>query len=84
MRSLEDLDNVPPSKWTDDEAFLHLSATFAEAVRDHHDLMEPYLILLGDALGDAGRMSVMRRGLRETIRQRHPLPARTAAAEAAE
>jgi hypothetical protein len=53
---------------------LHLAQTFAAAERSHPDLMEPYSVLLAEAEDATARVAIMRRGLRETIRQRFPLP----------
>lgn len=53
----------------------HLEQTFAEAERLHPDLMEPYACRLSDAEGSDERRAIMRMGLRETFRQRYPMPA---------
>jgi hypothetical protein len=52
----------------------HLKHTFDLAAKTHPDLMEPYVILLADAEAGDEQDSVMRRGLRETIGRRFPLP----------
>lgn len=48
---------------------------FKEAERLHPDLMEPYSSRLGDELDAAERQHIMRKGLAETFRRRHPMPA---------
>jgi hypothetical protein len=67
------LDERPTHAWTNEEARSHLTATFNSACASHPDLMEPYLIALSAAEPDE-EVSIMRRGLRETIKQRFPLP----------
>lgn len=57
----------------------HLKTTFDLAAKHHPDLMEPYVILLADAVTSDEQDSVMRQGLRETIRKRIPLPGREVA-----
>lgn len=52
----------------------HITGTFEVAEKAHHDLMEPYSTLLGEAQDPAEKLSIMRRGLRETIAKRYPLP----------
>lgn len=54
-------------------ADLHLAETFRQAESSHPDLMEPYAVLLVEAEGVEDRVSIMRRGLRETIAGRFPL-----------
>ena len=54
-------------------ADLHLASTFEAAERTHPDLMEPYSVLLVEALTASDRVEIMRRGLRETIRDRLPM-----------
>jgi hypothetical protein len=73
VRTLAQLDDVSPQTWTVEEQLFHLTDTFADVSRQHSDIMEPYAILLGDAATDAERMSIMRRGLRETIGFRHQM-----------
>lgn len=63
------LDSIPASEWTEEEAISHLEGTFEHAFELHHDLLEPYVILLGDA-GPDDEPAIMRRGLRETIKER--------------
>lgn len=70
MRLLSELDKLPISEWTEEEAAAHLAATFDTAAREFPDLMEPYVILLADA-DDATKVQIMRRGLRETVRSRY-------------
>jgi hypothetical protein len=67
--------DLQPSEWTKAEAYHHNSSVFDDAVAKHPDLMERYVIMLGDADDRDEQMRVMWRGLRETFRQRHPLPA---------
>lgn len=51
----------------------HIRTTFDGACRAHPDLMERYVILLSDAETAEEQLVVMRRALRETIKQRYPL-----------
>lgn len=61
----------------------HITETFEAAEKAHHDLMEPYAIRLAEAETNEEKIDIMRRGLRETIRQRVPLSeAREVAASA--
>ncbi len=73
MRTFDELDTIPASSWTEDEAFAHLSWTFDTAARQFPDLLEPYVVMLTDIGDDAEYMSVMQRGLRETLNERHPM-----------
>lgn len=61
-----------PSSWTDEEAFVHLRQTFAETVRTHPDIMEPWIVRL-DGLDDTQeKTALMRRALASTLNARHP------------
>ena len=73
MRPLAELDKSPASLWTAEEAFAHLCATFDEVARQFPQLMEPYAILLGDTEAPIAKTDIMRRGLRETFKQRYPM-----------
>lgn len=55
-------------------ADLHLAQTFAAAERAFPDLMERYSSRLGEATTATERVAIMRAGLRETIRDRYPMP----------
>lgn len=52
--------------------FAHLQQTFNQQAREHPDLMEPYITLLGQSDNQEDQRRVMWRGLRETFRQRYP------------
>lgn len=69
----------PASVWTPEAIYAHLSETFTLVGKQFPSLLEPYEILLADAHDDAARVEIMRRGLRETIRQRYPLHDKAAA-----
>jgi hypothetical protein len=66
-----------------EEILAHLEETFAHAVDQRPDLMEPYLIRLGGTT-EGERKVIMREGLRETFKLRYPskLTKRDQAAEA--
>lgn len=51
-----------------------LAELFESAERAHPDLMERYGNRLADAETTAERAEIMRAGLRETFRQRYPMP----------
>lgn len=51
-----------------------LTHLFETAERDHPDLMERYSARLADAASASERVEVMRCALRETFRQRYPMP----------
>jgi hypothetical protein len=70
VRALSELDRLPVSDWTEEEARAHLAATFDIAVREFPDAMEPYVVLLADC-DDAAVVEIMRRGLRETVKFRY-------------
>lgn len=53
----------------------HLKATFEDAEKRHPDLMERYSARLAEATTTDERAEVMRAGLRETFRERYPMPA---------
>lgn len=67
-----ELEDIPVREWTAEEGLAHITGTFDEAARAFPALFEPYVILLADAEDDAAKMNIMRRGLRETIKARHP------------
>jgi hypothetical protein len=71
MRSLRELDELKATEWTAEETLYHLTDTFERAARRDPDLMERYVVMLADAESDADKLSIMRRGLRETINQRY-------------
>lgn len=75
-------EELPTSQWTELEAAHHLNATFAMNCRQHPDLMEPYVILLGEA-DSQQHVSIMRRALRETLARRLDRPATKPETEAA-
>jgi hypothetical protein len=54
-----------------EEILAHLEQTFAHAVDQRPDLMEPYLIRLEGAT-EAERKDIMREALRETFKLRYP------------
>jgi len=62
-----------PAAWTHEAIKAHLSETFSIAAKQFPALLEPYEILLADAHDDAARVEIMRRGLRETIKERYPM-----------
>jgi hypothetical protein len=62
-------EDMKPGQWTPDEAKHHLTLTFDQCVKAWPDLMEPYVVQLIEA-GPDEEVEIMRRGLRETIRQR--------------
>jgi hypothetical protein len=67
------------TKWTPEMVLQHLAETFTLVGKQFPALLEPYEILLADAHDDADRVEIMRRGLRETIRQRYPMHTQAAA-----
>lgn len=75
MRTPLQLADVPVNEWTAEEAFAHLTSTFEDNCRQYPDVMERYMVLMADAADaadDEARTEIMRRGLRETINERHP------------
>lgn len=62
----------PPAKWTDAEALHHITGTFDSAVKQHPDIMEPYVVMLAEAADDHERKRIMQQALRETIAARFP------------
>lgn len=84
MRTMAELDHMPAGEWSEEEAIAHLTVTFNEVNSEFPDLLEPYIVLLVDADTDRARAQIMRRGLRETFKKRHPAhpqPAERVAAE---
>ena len=47
---------------------------FADAEKQHRDLMEPWSTRVGEAEGLAEKQRVMRQGLAATFRERYPMP----------
>lgn len=72
IRPDHELHELKVAQWTRAEAVQHLAETFDCAARSHPDLMEPYVIRLAGA-DEPEWIAIMRQGLRETIRARHPL-----------
>lgn len=66
-RSLNELDGIPVWQWTEEDAHFHLQATFNAACRAFPDLMERYVVVLGDAFERRAEMQVMQTALRETV-----------------
>ena len=56
--------------WTPEAVLAHLTDTFSTTAKQFPALLEPYEIMLADAHDDAARVEIMRRGLRETIKER--------------
>lgn len=52
----------------------HLAEVFGLAEKHHSGLLEPYTVMLVDAERAEDRRDIMRAGLRETFRQRYPMP----------
>jgi len=55
-------------------SFRESLALFNDTCRTHPDLMEPYVILLESTTSEDEQQRLIWRALRETIRQRYPLP----------
>jgi hypothetical protein len=72
MRTLAELDELPVSEWTEEEGFMHLSASFEAANKEFPDFMERYVTQLAGAADRAEETAIMRLGLRETFRSRFP------------
>jgi hypothetical protein len=70
---MRNLDLIPLSQWTRDEAYLHLKSLFDAECRRCPDLMEPYVTRLGELLEDDrdSEIRIMRSGLRETFKGRY-------------
>lgn len=73
MRSVDQLDAIAPAAWTREEAYWHCRAVFDHAARFFPELMEPYLIALGELpeRDEDAERAIMWRGLRETIAERY-------------
>jgi len=69
----------PVLSWTPAQALQHLRGTFDLAVRDHADLMEPFVVMLVEAAGDAARVDIMRSALRQTVAGRYDAPSKATA-----
>ena len=72
MRSPLELEDVPRHKWTEEEYFAHLMTTFFEASRMFVDVMERYVTYHGQTEDRDEQIEIMRAGLRETVKDRHP------------
>jgi hypothetical protein len=70
VRPLAVLDALPVSLWSAEETLAHLTATFDQAVREHPELLEQYVVMLADADEAVDKLAIMRRGLRETVAER--------------
>jgi hypothetical protein len=71
MRPLDELDQLPVSEWTREEALAHVRWSFDNAARAFPDVMEPYAILLVDAeQDDEAQMKIMQGALRDTFKNR--------------
>lgn len=67
-----DLDSIDVSEWTPEEIARHRHETFDLACRGHPDVMEPYIIRLGECADENERLRTMQAGLRETFNRRIP------------
>jgi hypothetical protein len=74
MRSIAELDSIPIHQWTEEESYWHCRSVFDHAAKMFPELMEPYVILLGELSEQNWQTekSIMWRGLRETLKQRFP------------
>jgi hypothetical protein len=63
-------EDLKPAQWTPEEARHHLTVTFDQCVRAYPDLMDVYVLQLVEATTPNEEDAIMRRGLRDTIKQR--------------
>jgi hypothetical protein len=66
--------DLSPSLWTPEEANYHLKLTFNSSVEMWPDIMEPYVVMLADCSSPEEKVEIMRRGLRETVKERFRSP----------
>lgn len=76
MRTIDQLDNVPTSEWTPEEAYAHLRHVFDTAVKQHPSLMESYVAIAVETASREEEMAIMRTALMDTFRLRYPWPSR--------
>lgn len=62
---------TPAGKWTPEEVYWHLKATFDQAATERPDLFEPFQIRLEGSL-ETEQVAIMREALGATFRQRWP------------